>query len=168
VSWRPPADWGCGPFGGLAVDVEPSVFWPGAPPADRARLVEEWRSRAEGVSGPLLGRFGWCGSNGSSGALLDDLGYYFSGSFCTAAKTNSSLAFVPLWSQQPQVGKSKKADPPTFAPLCVPFAGSHRHVAVPDRQWHCLAFAPTRATARSSPTAGPENLLPVSGPSRVA
>jgi len=123
VSWRPPADWGCGPFGGLAVDVEPSVFWPGAPPADRARLVEEWRSRAEPVSRPLPGRFGWCGSNGSSGALLDDLGYYFSGSFCTAAKTNSSLAFVPLWSEQPQVGKSKKADPPTFAPAAPPSQG---------------------------------------------
>jgi len=76
VAWRPPAQWDAGAFGSLAVDVEPSVFWPGAPQVDRTRLLREWQHRAEEVCGPLPGRFGWCGSNGSSGALLDRLGYF--------------------------------------------------------------------------------------------
>jgi len=76
VSWRPPAAWGVSAFGGLAVDVEPSVFWPGAPKVDRGTLLQEWQHRAEAVCGPLWGRFGWCGSNGSSGAQLDRLGYF--------------------------------------------------------------------------------------------
>lgn len=79
VAWRPPAGWDAGAFGGLAVDVEPSVFWPGEPQVDRTRLLQEWQHRAEEVCGPLPGRFGWCGSNGSSGALLDRL-WYFAGS----------------------------------------------------------------------------------------